>query len=247
MSLHASYETYAAGLQVAEVEAGLKLDPKTYQMKLGYQTTGMASWLFGGHQVDDVSGSWHGRQAEPARFLGQGYWRGKDRVAEIEYQRGKPTIRQLTPPATDEREPVPEAMQTNTVDTLSALLELIRSVHDTGHCESIAHTYDGRRVIEISAQTVGEEVLQPTGRSSYAGRALRCDFSGHLVAGFLLGDDHTRQSRPLRGSAWLAPIVLGGPPLPVRLSFETRWFGDATMYLTGVGPGADIKIARGGQ
>jgi hypothetical protein len=27
--------------------------------------------------------------------------------------------------------------------------------------------------------------------------------------------------------------------------FETRWFGDATMYLTAIGPGADVKIVRG--
>lgn len=66
-----------------------------------------------------------------------------------------------------------------------------------------------------------------------------------MVAGFRLGDDHARDSRPLRGSAWLAPVVSGGPPLPVRMSFETRWFGDATMYLTAAGAGEDGTPASG--
>jgi hypothetical protein len=61
-----------------------------------------------------------------------------------------------------------------------------------------------------------------------------------------LNDDHSRENKPLHGSAWLAQVVAGVPPLPVRMAFETRWFGDATMYLTGTGPGSEVKIARGG-
>jgi hypothetical protein len=33
--------------------------------------------------------------------------------------------------------------------------------------------------------------------------------------------------------------------LPVRMAFETRWFGDAIMYLTGVGPGFGPQVAAG--
>jgi hypothetical protein len=66
-----------------------------------------------------------------------------------------------------------------------------------------------------------------------------------MLAGFKFDDDRGRDSKPMHGSAWLAPVVAGGPPLPVRMVFETRWFGDATMYMTAVGPGADIKIVRG--
>jgi hypothetical protein len=106
-------------------------------------------------------------------------------------------------------------------------------------------TYDGRRTVEIEAHTVGDEVLEPTNRSSFSGKTLRCDFSGRMLAGFLFGDDRERDSKPMHGSAWLAPVAAGGTPLPVRMTFQTRWFGDATMYLTGIGPGADLQIAKG--
>jgi hypothetical protein len=245
LALHASYETYAAGLHVAAVESGLSFGPWDYRMSLGYHTTGMVGFFFGGHQFDSVSGSWQGERAQPSRFLGQGTWHGTERLTEIDYRPGQPSIRQLTPPNADEREPVPESLQANTIDTLSALVELIHVVQDTGRCETTARTYDGRRAVEIEAHTVGEEILAPTDRSSFAGKALRCDFSGRMLSGFKFGDDRARDSKPMHGSAWLSVVVAGGPPLPVRLAFETRWFGDAIMYLTGVGPGSELKLARG--
>lgn len=244
-SLHATYDTFAAGIAIANLEAGFEFGPKTYEMKLGYHTTGMVGVLFKGHQFDLVNGVWHGRQAVPSRFVGEGFWRGEDRHADIAYRQGKPIIGVLVPPNANEREPVPESMQANTIDTLSALAELIHVVEATGACETTVHTYDGRRALEIQAHTVGQEMLEPTRRSSFAGKALRCDFAGRMLAGFRLGDDRERDGKPMHGSAWLAPAAAGGPLLPVRMVFETKWFGDATMYLTSVGPGSDLRVAEG--
>jgi hypothetical protein len=131
---------------------------------------------------------------------------------------------------------VPSHLQANTVDTLSALAELMHRVAATGTCDGTVHTYDGRRATQAASHTAGLETLPPTDRSSFSGTALRCDFEEHMLAGFLDGDDETYR-RPLRGSAWLAQVVPGAMPLPVRLTLETRWFGDATMYLTEAGPG----------
>jgi hypothetical protein len=244
VSFHASYETYAAGMHVAQVETGLSFGARTYQASLGYHTTGMVGFFFRGHQFDLASGSWDGIRAKPSRFVGEGSWRGIDRQVEIEYHDGKPIIRQLMPPNDAEREPVPDTLQANTIDTVSALVELIRVVNSTGRCETAARTFDGRRAVEIEAHTAGEEMLEPTSRSSFAGKALRCDFAGRMQAGFLFGDDRERDSRPMHGSAWLAPLA-GGPRLPVRMAFETKWFGESTMYLTGIDPGFDVKVAGG--
>ena len=232
-------------MDVADADAGLSIGPANYQMSLAFRTTGMAGFFFRGHQFDTVRGSWHGGNAVPVRYAGQGCWRGADRLAVIDYEQGQPRVRQLVPPNADEWEPVPEALQANSIDALSALVDLIHVVADTGQCETTVRTYDGRRAFAIEAHTAGQENLEPTSRSSFAGKALRCDFSGRMSAGFKLGDDRARESRPMHGSAWLAQVVAGAPPLPVRITFETRWFGDATMYLTAVGPGADIRIARG--
>jgi hypothetical protein len=245
VALHVSYAAYAAGVHLADVEADLGIGPWSYQVNLAYQTTGMVGLFFSGHQFGMVSGTWDGLRASPLRFVSEGAWRGQDRQVDIEYQNGKPAIRKLVPPNDAEREPVPAALQANSIDTLSAFAELIKLVDATGRCENHVRTFDGRRAVEIEGHTAGDEALEPTSRSSFAGRALRCDFSGQMLAGFMSGDDRARDSKPLRGSAWLAPVSAGGPKLPVRMVFETRWFGEATMYLTGISPANDLRVARG--
>ena len=244
VTLRASYDTYAAGIHLAEVEAGIGIGPWSYQLSLAYHTTGMVGLFARGHQFDHVNGTWSGLRATPLRFVGEGTWRGIDRRVDIEYHDGKPVIRRLVPPNDAEREPVPDALQANTIDTLSALAELIKVVGATGRCETAVRTYDGRRASDIEAHTVGEEVLEPTARSSFAGTALRCDFSGRMLAGFMFGEDGERAGKPMHGSAWLAPLSAGGPPLPVRIAFETKWFGEATVYLTGTAPADDLKVVR---
>jgi hypothetical protein len=242
VAAHLSYEVYAAGLNVAQAQAGFGLGPFTYQMTLAYHTTGMVGLFYQGHQYDTVYGVWNGVVPAPNRYFGHGVWHAKDRIAEIEYEKGEPRIRQLVPPNSEEREVVPEELRLNTIDGISALAELIRTVDATGRCEALVHTYDGRRASEIRSVTVGEEDLPRTSRSVFAGKALRCDFAGHLLAGFLFTDNKERESKPLHGSAWLAPVALGGPAVPVRMSFETRWFGDATMYLTAAASGAELDV-----
>jgi hypothetical protein len=234
--IHAVYQAYAAGLHVANVEAGFGFGPWSYQVRLAYHTVGLAGVFFDGHQLNTVTGSWTDEHSTPHQYSGEGIWRGLHRHTLIDYHQGQPQIRSLVPPNEAERAPVPSDLQANTVDTLSALAELMRHVAATGTCDGTVHTYDGRRATQAASHTAGVETLPPTDRSSFSGTALRCDFEEHMLAGFLDGDDETYR-RPLRGSAWLAQVVPGAMPLPVRLTLETRWFGDATMYLTEAGPG----------
>jgi hypothetical protein len=53
------------------------------------------------------------------------------------------------------------------------------------------------------------------------------------VAGFRRDQDADERARPQRGEAWLAPLVPGGPHVPVRLAVPTRWFGMVEAYLVG--------------
>ena len=229
-----TYSTYAAGLDVAEVDVAFAIGPWSYQVSLGYRTTGVAGFFYSGHQKSQVDGTWGPSGPRPRSFSAAGMWGSQDRLIKIEYQDGRPNVLALVPPNDSERDPVPANLQANSVDSLSALAELIRRVSETGRCEAKARTFDGRRASDISATTVGEEVLPPTSRSSFSGRALRCDFTGQMIAGFMHKDDRPSDRKPLHGSAWFARVVPDGPPLPVRMSFETRWFGDATMYLNTV-------------
>lgn len=88
-----------------------------------------------------------------------------------------------------------------------------------------------------------EDVAAST-RSSFYGRALRCDFAAQPLAGWNFTDGRVQDGKPLEGTAWLAELVPGAPPLPGRMAFGTRWFGDAVLYLQRVEQTPETLIAR---
>lgn len=231
-----TYDTYAAGIEVMEMKAFFGLGPWNYQLNVEYHTTGLVGVFYRGQQVNRVRGVWQDNRPQPVEFSGDGVWRGKNRRTLIDYVGGEPDVKELTPPQESERQVVPTELRMHTMDTLSALAQLMREVEATGHCETQVRTYDGRRVLEIAARTGGQETLTASSRSAYHGPALRCDFEGREIAGFLNGEDDAEHRQPLHGSAWLAPMLQNSPPLPVRIAFQTRWFGWATMYLTSAAP-----------
>lgn len=230
--VHLVYDTYAVGIEVMQMHVFFGLGPWNYQVNLDYHTTGLVGLFYRGHQINTVRGAWDGDGPRPVEFFGDGVWHGEARRTLIDYDHGQPDIRSLIPPQEAEREPVPPALRAHTMDTLSALVQLMRKVEQTGSCETTVRTYDGRRVLDVSARTVGQEMLAPEHGSIYRGPALRCDFEGSEIAGFLIGEDDPEHRKPLHGSAWLAPMMPGAPPLPVRVAFQTRWFGLTSMYLT---------------
>jgi hypothetical protein len=230
--VHLFYNTYAAGIRVVRVQAFFGLGPWNYHIDLKYRTTGFIGLLYHGHQTNTVRGLWDDDHAAPAEFSAEGVWRGQRRRTLIDYNHGVPILEDLQPPQGTEREPVPPKLQLHTMDTLSALAQLMRKVELANSCETTVRTYDGRRVLEVVAHTAGQEKLEPNSRSIYSGTALRCDFEGSELAGFPLGEDDSEHRKPLHGSAWFAPMLPGAPPLPVRIAFQTDWFGWATMFLT---------------
>lgn len=225
------FVAYATGLRVLDIGAAFDLDPDGYRIDMTVRTVGLFGALVDGDSHAVARGVWRGAAAIPVFYDSRGRWRGENRQTTIDYVDGQPVIRALLPTNDREREPVAPALQANTLDSLSAMAVLVRLVAVNGRCDGAARVFDGRRLSEITVHTVGQQELPPTGRSSFTGQALRCEFDGRLLAGFRYEDDRARAARPQHGVAWLAAMAPGGPMLPVRIQFATRFFGDATMYL----------------
>ena len=230
--VEAHYAAYAAGLNVLNMEVRLDLSPVSYRLQLEYRTAGTFGLFVHSQQNTVVQGGFTTGRATPRRFVSSGLLRGAPRVTEIDYPDGQPTVRQLVPPNEQEREAVSPAEQRGTIDTLSAVAQLVEEVTQTGRCDGTVRTFDGRRLAQLRAWTVGTEVIPPSSLSTFTGSAVHCDFEGRQLGGFKLDEDRARLEQPQRGSAWFAAVTPNGPVLPVRISFRTRWFGDAIMYLT---------------
>lgn len=227
----ARYRVFAAGLPVLDIEAWFELGAETYRLRARLRTLGLAAIATPGEQVSEVAGRLRGTEARPWRYRSEGRWRGRLRRLVLDWEGADPVLRLLQEtPGPDEFEPVPPELRRGTLDALSALVQLGRLVAATGRCEASAAVYDGRRRTDYVLRTAGREVL-PSWRDAWAGEALRCGFEGRQVAGFRRSQDAGERGRPQRGDAWLAPLIPGGPPVPVRLTVQTPWLGAVEAYL----------------
>jgi len=227
-----NFSVYAAGLHVVEIQSGVDLRDSGYRVDLSYHTVGLFGLVFHSEIHSVVQGVWAGAGLMPQRFTSWGTMRGSQRQTLIDYVKGQPIVRTLEPAIDTERDPVPAAMQHDTIDTLSAMVLMVRQVASTGRCDGHATTFDGRRLADIVSRTVGDEYLPDEGRSSFSGMALRCDLEGRQLGGFQHDVDAEELHKIQHSTAWLARLVPGGAKLPVRVMFETRFFGHGTAYLT---------------
>jgi hypothetical protein len=238
--LHVSYAAYAAGLNVLDLDVGIDLNQRSYRLELDFRTAGMFSAVIHANIQSIVAGLWQGSTVAPTRYYSYGTFRGEPRRTQIDYVDGQPVVKILEPPEDEPRDPIPPEMMRDTVDTLSAIALLVHTVAVTGRCDGHVATYDGRRTSVITATDSGQEILPPENRSMFAGPTHRCDFNGRQTGGFAHDADHAELERPQHGVAWLAPALPGQAAIPVRMQFHTRFFGNATMYLTAVAPGPEI-------
>ena len=229
-ALRATYEVHAAGMVVMELEARFDLAPEGYRVETRLRTRGIAAVFASGEQTTRVAGGFAGWAAQPSGYISEGTWRGRPRRIALDWQGGTPRVIELLPPNEEEREPVPEALKTGTVDALSALAALSRQVEREQGCSLTAPVFDGRRRSDFTTDGVRWERMLPW-RGAWAGNALRCDFEGRQVAGFRRDGEGREAAAPQRGTAWFAAPYAGAPPVPVRVDIPTRWFGTATAVL----------------
>ncbi len=246
-SLDMQFDGYAHGLIVLKVGANLTLTPTGYAGRLTLRTAGMINWLSHMDSDSTVVGHFRGDAVAPEHYDSSGTVHGKFKAMHIAYRAGLPVIEAQDPPSDPTRTAVPAADTAGTTDTLSAMALLIRRVGAGGKCDGSVRLFDGRRLSTLIATTAGEAALPPSPKTQFNGRALRCDFVGTRIAGFVKSDDAAQQQRPRHGTAWLASVVPGAPPVPVRVTFDNHALGSVTLYLTQVtgGPGVVAQNAGG--
>ena len=225
------YAVYAGGAKLVVITTGYDVTASSYRAYINYRTTGPAAALFSGGTDTVVTGRLVGGAPRPDRLISQGMLRGEPRMTQIDYEQDTPRVVKMEPPTDVPREPVPVAAQAHTVDGLTAIVSLIQQVTTTGRCEGRTMVYDGRRLTEVTVITAGTDMLPATSRSRYAGPAMRCTITSRMVAGFLVDKDDMMR-KPLQSQVWFASLKEGAAPVPVRITVPTRWFGDASVYLT---------------
>ncbi len=227
----ARYAAYVRGVEIVVLDTEIDVAPDAYRVRLQFQTVGPAAVAFRGTSDTVAQGRFVAGQPVPNRFFSTGVFRGTPRAIQLEYPGGTPQIRQLIPPPEEDRLPVPPEDQVRTIDSVSAMADLMHQVNATGRCERRTTVFDGRRLSALEATTFGPDTVPPSPRSRYTGPALRCDIVSRQTGGFMKDSDPATRGQPQQARAWFAAVTPGGPLIPVRITLLTRFFGEATLYL----------------
>jgi hypothetical protein len=228
-----AYEVYSAGLHVLAIDLGVGLGLADYEVIASIRTTGIVGWIFDWHQFVETTGALSGDKVEPLRYRSEALGRSGRRRVEIDYAKGDVAALDVFPlPRDDEdREEVEPALRRGTVDPISALLAIVRTVSKGRGCTESLAVFDGRRRYDLVLTDRGP---RPAVESRYVRvdeGVRQCDFVVHPIAGHRKRAAGARDERRLRqGRAWLAPIMAGAPATPVRIEFDGDW-GETIVHL----------------
>ena len=235
MAEQLNYTMHVMGIPLADATLNIDMTEAGYRSRLHFHTTGLAALVDSGRVDQTVSGTLSYERPAPQVYRSIGYLHGQNRVVDMMWQGGTPMVTAIAPPNAVEREDVPVALRAGTVDPNSLIVLLLHLADRTGRCEDAARSYDGHELQLFRIRTAGRgrnPGLQPVELCSDVPCAATSP--ARSLAGFRFGSGGEQDRRLRRGTIWLARVSDSGPPLPVRAAVETRWFGDATIYLTSV-------------
>ena len=232
MAVTLSYAAYVHGFRAMVISVDVREDGAAYAVGLHDHTVGLVGAMIDNHVASEASGRFDGDTVEPSRYASTGHSRGADRTTEIDDENGTPVVRVLSP-VEPTRDRVAVADTRGTIDPLSAVAELFRRYAVTGQCEAKLKVFDGARLSQVQAWTVGIVSVPTSDASPYAGPATECDFRTQEIGGFLHDSNFERSHAPQGGRIWLAPVGPGGTAVPIRARFSTVEHGEITLFLTG--------------
>jgi hypothetical protein len=225
------YTARLHGVPLLDITFCIALTDTNYDAAIEAHTLGIAEFLVHGRADGHAHGSIFGARVHPTGYEERGRLSGETHRMVIAYPKGDPVLVLMQPPQDKYRLPVPASALPGALDGLSALtLETLAASRDNA-CQGEALVYDGFQLRRATARTAGYEMLKPDKRSIFTGRALRCDTTSVMLAGFLKDKPIPPQARPRYSTAWFGPLTAGGPNLPLRLSFDADILGNIIVDL----------------
>lgn len=222
------YDIYVGGLHGAQAVAINATDGERYFTGIDVEVVGLPRlftdlrWRI--HGLAEIDGA----QVLPSRYVYQRHRRGEWRTTVTDFSTAPPS--QAFDPPRDYRpdQLVPPDRIARAYDPLAGVLQTAILLGDSGECIAEADVVEGRKLFRATVTDGGLEVLPRSRRSIFQGPAQRCDFTLIPEAGAF--DDGEWDSERGSGSVWLARLVDGMPPVPVRMRFE-RDGGSAYIHL----------------
>ena len=234
LALDLGVEMYAAGVHALSLDLTAEIEGRRYRVEGRAQTRGMMDFLVRWRSQSVSEGRIAGDgelRPEVHRVKGEMRWSSRETTLRYDEQGRVAEVKVVPPPDRERRKSVPEALSTDTLDTLSAALVALRAPDPESACRQTAPVFDGRRRYDVRFHAIGEENLKPSSYAMYAGPALKCEVEIIRIRGFQEDGEPEEDPRERKTWVWFARLPEAPVALPVRLEIESE-YGYGVAHLT---------------
>ena len=234
--VRATYDVYFGGLYVLRAHSEFRPNPDGYTVSSKAESRGILEVFFDWEGETLSEGRFEGQRAIPTRHRNIGRRGDRIRSVELVYDADGAVVTSTIspPPDPDEVTELPDGAEIGTMDPLSVIAQLARSVALGGTCAGEFAVYDGRRRYDLRVTDKGPDTLPESRFSIFSGDVMACG-----VEYALLGGQRKEQSKYAKTArervVFVGRPIAGGPALPVGMKIETA-YGTLMAHL------ADITV-----
>jgi hypothetical protein len=236
------YEVYGGGFHLLSFDMAIEQEREAYRINTRFETRGLLDTVVGFALRAESAGRVEEGRLEPVEYASASKFRNKRRDVHIAYGADGHVRAELTPPDKEKRTKVEPEQMVGTVDALTSTLIVGRALQQGAACNQRVPVFDGRRRYDLQYEDRGIQELKRTSYSAFAGPARACHVTQHRIAGF--STDPKDGEKADQASIWIADVLPGAPPMPVRIELESSW-GYVYVHLAEVtGSAGSRKLAR---
>ena len=230
--IEANYKVFLGGLRVVEVESRTEIAETQYSIESFGRSSGLLDVLFSFESRSKASGRIVDGAIVPEIFQVRGIVRDEQRELDLEHRNGAPPALRIEPPIDpEERDPVPDHLQVNVVDPLSAIVRASLSWRDATPCNDTIPVFNGRTRTNIKLSPVGMTRLEKSEHSGFEGEAMVCEITYETLAGAYKRPWFGKDRKPDPFKLWIAKLDGTDFWTPVRMSGDAV-IGTALIHLT---------------
>ncbi len=239
--INLAYEFYAAGFQLASMQATARFTDDSYSISSSGKSSGLAETIARARFESEATGSLGRAGPRPHRFRNFSDTRFGVRSLEM-IRDGNGTFDVTAEPELEPQQAAAlrSGLADGTLDPLTAILySSLRPA--AAVCTEKLRVFDGRRVFNLDFKRKGAEVLTPGTEGVFAGDTVKCELNYVPLAGQSREWKLEQARNPTPPvELWMAPFRRDGTNadvmIPVRMQLESEW-GTAVIHLVSVEAG----------
>jgi hypothetical protein len=226
------HSVYVGGLFLGSINTEVKEDHGNYRISTSASSSKTFEWAFRWIAKAQSVGLIEPAKVAPFVHRHESAWNDNMRTATMNYtDSGKVTVKTTGKQSTDPNKysPVDPASLTNSIDPMSAILQVTNQLEAGQKCNALVPVFDGRRRYDIKLTDSGEKLFKPSRYSVFQGEAIGCKIDIVKKGGFKRDfDENVQLDQDL--IIWAAAPVEGGRIVPVRMQVDTD-FGRVELHL----------------